>query len=91
MNKIENIKRKKKRKEVPNVTCNCTKSNCRKKYCLCFKAGGYCKDTCRCIDCQNLKKRKLFKKTKISKTSKNYSSEGFSISICNGKYKFENK
>ena len=33
--------------------CNCTKSNCRKKYCECFKAGFPCHDRCRCVECFN--------------------------------------
>lgn len=34
--------------------CNCTKSNCLKKYCECYKAGKHCNETCRCRDCDNL-------------------------------------
>jgi len=33
--------------------CNCTKSNCMKKYCECFKQGFSCNSLCRCMDCQN--------------------------------------
>lgn len=36
------------------VGCNCTRSNCLKKYCECFKAGIKCNpDHCRCRDCKN--------------------------------------
>ena len=38
------------------ILCNCTKSNCTKKYCECFKAGEGCKELCRCINCENEKK-----------------------------------
>ena len=35
------------------VICNCTKSNCMKKYCECFKQGFNCNSLCRCLDCKN--------------------------------------
>ena len=35
------------------VICNCTKSNCMKKYCECFKQGFRCNSLCRCLDCKN--------------------------------------
>ncbi len=34
--------------------CNCTKSNCSKKYCECYKAGMQCNESCRCRDCSNM-------------------------------------
>ena len=37
------------------VICNCTKSNCMKKYCECFKQGFNCNSLCRCWDCKNNK------------------------------------
>ena len=33
--------------------CNCTKSNCMKKYCECFKQGYSCNSLCRCMECKN--------------------------------------
>ena len=53
------------------VGCNCTKSNCLKKYCECFKLKKKCGEFCRCRDCDNLikdnKVKKLFlKKNKIN-------------------------
>jgi hypothetical protein len=61
-NKQENI-------EQQFIGCNCTKSNCTKKYCECFKAGKKCTDSCRCWDCDNitpiqqeLKLKKKYKK-----------------------------
>jgi hypothetical protein len=36
-------------------TCTCTKSNCQKNYCDCFKNGQLCGDNCRCIECKNTK------------------------------------
>ena len=35
------------------VICNCTKSNCMKKYCECYKQGFNCNSLCRCIECKN--------------------------------------
>ncbi len=35
------------------IICTCTKSNCNKKYCECFKAGKKCNDKCRCLNCLN--------------------------------------
>ena len=39
--------------EPATLCCNCTKSNCLKKYCECFKAGIHCSQLCRCRDCDN--------------------------------------
>ena len=33
--------------------CTCTKTNCNKKYCECFKKGMKCSDECRCVNCRN--------------------------------------
>lgn len=37
------------------ISCTCTKSNCQKNYCDCFKYGLYCSENCRCIECKNSK------------------------------------
>lgn len=57
------------------VGCNCTKSNCLKKYCECFKLGGVCSESCRCRDCKNMKSSK--KESDKFKTNKklNFASE----------------
>ena len=34
--------------------CNCSKSNCLKKYCECYKAGLKCSKSCRCKICENM-------------------------------------
>ena len=47
-NKLENTNQKSQR-----IICNCTKSNCMKKYCECFKQGFNCNSLCRCLDCKN--------------------------------------
>lgn len=39
--------------EATALGCNCTKSNCLKKYCECFKAKLFCTELCRCRDCDN--------------------------------------
>lgn len=41
------------KKYNPLLGCNCSKSNCRKKYCECFKNGKACTIYCRCVDCLN--------------------------------------
>ena len=39
--------------KTQRVICNCTKSNCMKKYCECYKQGLDCNSSCRCRDCEN--------------------------------------
>jgi len=38
---------------IENIICNCSRSNCQKKYCECYKAGKSCGPICRCIGCLN--------------------------------------
>lgn len=33
--------------------CRCSKSNCRKEYCFCYKNGRSCNESCICIGCKN--------------------------------------
>ena len=35
------------------IECICTKTNCNKKYCECFRKGLKCNSKCKCINCQN--------------------------------------
>jgi hypothetical protein len=70
--------------EKVDITCNCTKSNCQKKYCECYKAGEGCKDSCRCINCSNNKEVKPASKKKAPKCSpEDYVIEGISVYINN--------
>jgi hypothetical protein len=39
--------------ETNKTICTCTKSNCIKKYCECYKQGKKCNKKCRCINCIN--------------------------------------
>ena len=39
--------------ENEEIFCTCTKSNCNKKYCECFKLGKKCNDRCKCSNCLN--------------------------------------
>jgi len=76
-----------------DLICNCTKSNCMKKYCECFKAGQGCKEMCRCINCENNKEIKVVKKEvlteaekekrKVSRNPINFIIEGISVYIQN--------
>ena len=43
-------------KELKTNGCNCSKSNCLKKYCECYKAGFKCSKICRCKICENKEK-----------------------------------
>ncbi|KAL4506636.1 hypothetical protein ABPG72_000207 [Tetrahymena utriculariae] len=36
------------------IGCNCRKSNCLKKYCLCYHSGIKCSEACKCTECKNL-------------------------------------
>ena len=54
--------------------CNCKKSNCRKKYCECFKFGAKCTALCKCDDCdikdlgiEEIKKKDVFVKARRKK------------------------
>ena len=53
---VQNIVRNEENIENPKaqrVICNCTKSNCMKKYCECYKQGFKCNSLCRCLECKN--------------------------------------
>lgn len=36
-----------------NIHCNCQRSGCHKKYCLCLSSGRLCTDLCKCKGCAN--------------------------------------
>ena len=42
--------------ELDEIICTCSKSNCCKKYCECYKLGKKCTNKCRCINCMNMDK-----------------------------------
>lgn len=42
-------------KIVNSQGCKCTRNNCKKNYCACFKNGIGCSDMCRCSSCLNSK------------------------------------
>ena len=45
------------KKELRTNGCNCSKSNCLKKYCECYKAGLKCSKICRCKICENMENK----------------------------------
>jgi len=49
------------------VSCNCSKTGCKQKYCECFKIGQKCTELCQCIKCQNSNLPKEFGKNKLNK------------------------
>lgn len=78
--------------------CNCTKSNCLKKYCECFKAGLKCTALCRCRDCDNLEPGAERKNCTLSNTSfkkmqrdvyENFTFQKISVEIENEKIKID--
>ncbi|CAD8045328.1 unnamed protein product [Paramecium primaurelia] len=40
-------------KDLEVQPCNCSQSNCLKRYCACFHSGRMCLDECQCKDCKN--------------------------------------
>lgn len=65
--------------------CNCTKSNCQKKYCECYKANRSCNELCRCICCKNKAKGVRVKKLRRERLK----IESFSIHINKSKIKIK--
>lgn len=63
--------------------CNCSKSNCLKKYCECYKAGLSCTDSCRCSKCNNLgNKEEKVESTSGSKKDKKVGTGGVYDDYC---------
>jgi len=60
--------------------CNCSKSNCRKKYCECYKLGKRCGEACRCRDCKNCQdtKDEKFNNNLVSTISKSIFEQSYS-------------
>lgn len=91
--KIHSSKKKltKEKNEIAKktVTCNCSKSNCQKNYCDCFKNGNYCSKDCRCIDCLNT--RAIEKRNKPEKFSIEFvrvNVESTKLTVKEGKFFF---
>ena len=56
INSTNNIKinhHLKKENEKKKVFCTCSKSECKLKYCKCFKLGLKCSNLCKCVKCKN--------------------------------------
>ena len=52
--------------DFDETICTCSKSNCSKKYCECYKLGKKCTNKCRCINCMNLDKNNNLTYNKIN-------------------------
>ena len=50
---LRTVKRSQARRLLADVGCNCRKSRCLKKYCVCYSAGLPCVQNCGCLDCSN--------------------------------------
>lgn len=64
--------------------CNCSKSNCLKKYCECYKAGLFCNESCRCSKCNNVGKESKIDEigdsdNEINKKKNNYSYNNYTF------------
>lgn len=68
-----------------SITCTCTKSNCIKNYCDCFKANKKCSLKCRCLDCQNT----IFQSKHNKEQKQKLIIEFFRIEIHNKELKFK--
>ncbi|KAM3144154.1 hypothetical protein pb186bvf_003616 [Paramecium bursaria] len=51
--KRQEVFKKKVKKQVQLLPCNCTNSNCVKRYCRCFHSGQKCVEDCQCQNCKN--------------------------------------
>ena len=54
------------------IICTCTKSNCNKKYCECYKNGKKCNDKCRCLNCMNSENKPQIHNTNLTINNNNY-------------------
>lgn len=63
------------------IGCNCTKSNCLKKYCECYKAKVSCTDACRCRGCSNHNGRKVNSSYRSNNCYANFVIEKISVLI----------
>lgn len=68
--------------------CTCTKSNCQKNYCDCFKNGTRCTDVCRCVECKNTKVEEKVKPEKFSMEFVRVHVNKESMKVKEGKYMF---
>ena len=75
---------------IESIICTCSKSNCNKKYCECYKAGIFCNNKCRCINCMNDKKKNLYKNEIINLDEKEFlpSKNSRNNNNCNSKENF---
>lgn len=70
--------------------CNCSKTQCLKKYCECYQSGVLCTDLCKCTECKNDDIEKLKRKNNknhIFKTVSNEIEENKDLNMQNISYK----
>jgi len=93
-NNLLQLRKKVKREQIESkIFCKCTKSNCRKNYCECRKAGKFCDSSCRCLSCENRNQNVIIPPASNASNSHsdNFCIENISVCIIKNKIKIIKK
>jgi len=55
-----------------NIFCKCTKNNCQRKYCKCYKNKFPCNKNCKCVSCKNIEKNESLQSISLKLNEINY-------------------